>query len=271
MGTAVEVAETEQQLISSARTAISSCNWTVGECAAKWTERFARGRTDADFGEQVGLSGDQIYQRRRVWETFADVRDDYPKLKWSHFYVALTWNDSSECLAWAEENEATVAEMRAWRRMQHGEDLTVEAEADLDRTAEGLGFGEPILERVPEHFGESDGGRGTFDTLEESQASGNRVDVVSGEADAAAGPDAGYAPFRKDAGSPPPGESGDAHSKAPKLSVEQSVKRMTAALERCERLATGEVIEGFEKLPEKVRIRFITALENLNAKVADLS
>ena len=97
MTTAIQTAETEQELISAARLAISNCNWTVGECAAQWTERYAKGRTDADFGELIGLSGDQIYQRRRVWETFADVRDDY-ELKWSHFYVSLTWTDSSECL-----------------------------------------------------------------------------------------------------------------------------------------------------------------------------
>ena len=154
MTTAIQTAETEQELISAARLAISNCNWTVGECASQWTERYAKGRTDADFGELVGLSGDQIYQRRRVWESFADVRDDYAELKWSHFYVGLTWTDSAECLAWAKENKATVAEMKAWRRMQHGEDLTIDAEADLamDENTFEPGYGEPILERVPGHF-----------------------------------------------------------------------------------------------------------------------
>ena len=56
----------------------------------------------------IGLSGDQVYQRRRVWEAFADVHQDYATLKWSHFYVALNWDDASECLQWANEMEATV-------------------------------------------------------------------------------------------------------------------------------------------------------------------
>ena len=112
MTTAVEAPETEQKLVYTAQRAISSCNWTVGECATQWTKRYANGRTDADFGSMVGLSGDQVYQRRRVWETFDDVRGNYTQLKWSHYYVALTWNDSPECLAWAEENQATVAETR---------------------------------------------------------------------------------------------------------------------------------------------------------------
>lgn len=125
----IAITETERELIESARLALSSCNWTVGECAAKWCERYSRGRNDADFGAMVGLSGDQIYQRRRVWEQFADVVDDHSQLKWSHFYVALTWEDRDEVLAWADENQATVAEMKAWRRMQNGEDLTLDGSA----------------------------------------------------------------------------------------------------------------------------------------------
>ncbi len=73
--------ETEKELIQRARTAVSQCNWTVGECAVQWTKKFARGRTDADFGEQVGMSGDQVYQRRRVCETFTDVKENYSALK----------------------------------------------------------------------------------------------------------------------------------------------------------------------------------------------
>lgn len=121
--TATTVTETERDLIATAQAALSHCNFTVGECAAKWCQRYARGRTDADFGALVGLSGEQIYQRRRVWESFADVVSDYGSLKWSHFYVSLAWDDSAECLAWADENQASVAEMKAWRRMQHGESL----------------------------------------------------------------------------------------------------------------------------------------------------
>ena len=107
----IDVQETrsEEELVSVAQTAVSRCNWVVGACAAQWTRKFARGRTDADFGAMVGLSSDQVYQRRRVWETFGDVHGDYPSLKWSHFYVALTWDDAPECLQWAEENQATVA------------------------------------------------------------------------------------------------------------------------------------------------------------------
>ena len=125
-----KVHESEEQLVSRAQEAVSQCRWVVGECAAKWTERYARGRTDADFASLIGLTADQIYQRRRVWETFAGVRGEFTTLKWSHFYASLNWDDAADCLRWAEETRSTVAEMRAWRRAQRGEDLTIDAADD---------------------------------------------------------------------------------------------------------------------------------------------
>src|SRR6266403_2119130 len=53
------VEESEEQLVSRAQDAVSQCRWVVGECAARWTERYARGRTDGDFAALIGLSGDQ--------------------------------------------------------------------------------------------------------------------------------------------------------------------------------------------------------------------
>ena len=126
----LNIQETEDELISKAQSALSRCNWTVGECAFKWTKKYAKGRTDADFGKLVGMSGDQIYQRRRVCETFGNVSDNYSTLKWSHFYVALSWDDAPECLQWADENKTTVAEMKAWRKAIRGEDLTEETPPD---------------------------------------------------------------------------------------------------------------------------------------------
>jgi hypothetical protein len=264
MSATLEANETEQELIVTAKNSISHCNWTVGECAAKWTQRFSRDRTDADFGAMIGLSGDQIYQRRRVWESFVDVKPTYALLKWSHFYVALTWSDSAECLAWAEENEASVAEMKAWRRMQHGEDLTVEAEADMDGDVHELSFGEPILHQTPEEFGETDGVPATSDSIEDLEGNANRVDEFESEqAD-------DYAPFRSDAGSAPPKDAGDGPVGAQGLTPELAVKRMISAIERCNRLITEQVVEEFSDLPEKIRIRFATAVENFNDKVTEL-
>lgn len=113
----------EKNLLESAAEIMSESSWLIGRCAAEWIKRYSRGRTDADFGSLIGLTTDQVYQRRRVWETFMDVRANYPNIHWAHFYSALEWDDATECLKWANEVKARVNEMRAWRRAQHGEDL----------------------------------------------------------------------------------------------------------------------------------------------------
>ena len=122
--------EDERACIQRAQAAVSESAWVVGECAYEWTKQWSRGRTDADFGLLVGLSGDEIYKRRRVWEVFGETASKR-NLSFTHHYVAMNWEDANECLEWAEENEASVAEMKAWRRAVHGEDLTTESDDDL--------------------------------------------------------------------------------------------------------------------------------------------
>lgn len=264
--------ETEQQLISRAQTAVSQCNWAVGECAAKWTQKYARGRTDADFGSLVGMSGDQVYQRRRVWETFADVSGDYPALKWSHFYTALNWDDAAECLQWAEENQATVAEMKAWRRVQRGEDLTEEPEAE-----DGISYlpTERSAVRMPggteEAPFEATEGRGSRDA-----AARNGEDprmALAGVGREVDDDGSGYAPFRQGAGSPAPrhdgGETAVAERSGP--SAGQLIKKVQTAVDRCNAALTPEMLKQFRKLPESARRQLVEAVNELQAKVADLT
>jgi hypothetical protein len=153
--------KTEVGLIATARAAISDCNWTIGECAVLWCQQYARGRTDADFGAAIGLSGDKVYKCRRVFEAFdngvsAPVRNFFPKLKWSHFYAALTWDEAAahESLTWANHNEATVAELKAWHRIQTGEqdtDDSEEPEDDIGTVAAGELQSEADPITLPEH------------------------------------------------------------------------------------------------------------------------
>lgn len=133
----------EAQILANCRDDLSVCSWRVGKWASLWVRKYARGRTDADFAQQVGLSGDQVRQRRQVWETFADVRGEYTHLTFSHFYAALTWDDSTECLKWADEQQATVAEMKAWRRAMRGEDLTQQPGGEGESEAEDAENGLP--------------------------------------------------------------------------------------------------------------------------------
>ncbi len=257
----------EEALIARAQQAVSRCNWVVGECAAEWTQRYARGRTDADFGALVGLSGDQVYQRRRVWQRFGSCAGNWPSLRWSHFYVALNWDDAEECLQWAEENHATVAEMRAWRRALRGEDLTTEA-PEWDE-AEAFPVRslptEPTAVQLPDEHP-------PWETGEDDSAanSSSRAAVVNGHP---RGLDDQYAPYRRGAGRPAPQTDEPqpaAATAAPPAEVapDRQLARLTRALERVNRAFTPELAAAFPSLPDKLRQRFLEALEELQSKVA---
>ena len=268
------IEEAEEELVAKAQTALSRCNWIVGECADKWTKKYAKGRTDHDFGTLVGMSGDQIYQRRRVWDSFGDVYANYPLLKWSHFYVASNWDDSPECLQWANENQTTVAEMKAWRRAMRGEDLTEEAPPD------DWG-GDPAISFVPTELtpvrepGTVDG-TSLSEQSERHISSEDRdaVETLSGVARGSDSGEADYSPFRQGAGSPAPdaeGESvGVAVAAKPQPSAAQLLKRATNTLERINKAFTPETVKEFRKLPEKQRNGFLKALSELNSKTSGL-
>lgn len=248
--------ESEAALIARAQVAVSNCNWEVGECAALWTKRFARGRTDSDFAALVSLSADQVYQRRRVWEAFADVYQNYASLKWSHFYAALNWDDAADCLQWAQDVQAGVAEMKAWRRAQRGEDLE---SSPVELATEGLAL-EPALASEATPFDHSS----SFSV----SANGHQDEEpeVAMELSSRPNPaDMEYAPYKADA-TTPYRES----SERPTLSAEQICKRLTTTIERCHSLLTSDFIREFAELPEKVQKRFLKATEQLAEKVAEL-
>ncbi len=253
-----ESLETEPELIFRAQSAVSQCNWVVGECAAQWTTRYAKGRTDADFGQLVGLSGDQIYQRRRVWETFGDVRGDYPSLKWSHFYIGLNWDDAPECLQWAEENQATIAELKMWRRAFHG------GEAADDSPPDPWGA-DPTVSFVPTTpVPVRDVDDSTGDARDRSRGGEGRTEREASEV--------AYAPYRSNAGAAPESESPAkaASESSDGRETEQLIKRITTTLERINKALAPEVLEKLDELPESLEGRFRAAVEDLHNKVRSL-
>ena len=131
------------------------------------------------------------------------------------------------------------------------------------------GYGETFLQRTSEEFGENDGARSSSDSFLESQTSANRVDVVSGgPASGVVGSD--YAPFKTGATNPGPKDSDPDDYGPVKHTQEDTIKRMTVALERCGRLLTDDFIRNFNSVPEKVRMRFLSAIENLTQKIDGL-
>jgi len=261
---------TEEQLIDCAREALSDSSWVIGECAAQWTKKYAKGRTDADFGAMVGLSGDQVYQRRRVWETFGDVRTQYSCLKWSHYYIALTWDDAPECLQWAEENKATVAELKAWRRAVNGEDLSISEPFEEYPSDSEVTFvsDEPISVKDPSDYGQSEGSGSDSGLREQADSPA----TVGGHARDMGSPGDDYSPFRSGAASPAPQGSGTEVSVVakPEITPEQAIKRICSAVERSFQLLTPEVQAEFPQLSPKLKKRFIKAVSDLNSAAAKL-
>ena len=259
--------ETEELLISKAREAVSQCNWIVGECASNWTQRYARGRTDAEFGQMVGLSGDQIFQRRRVWEAFGNTYEKFPSLKWSFFYVALNWDDAEDCLSWAQDSDATVAEMRAWRRAQRGEDLFAESSEGYSEWAAPLGFDTSSvpLSRVvdPSQFTPSGmGDRAGMPTGERTATA--TMDMVARDAGD------GYAPFRADAAAPAP-KVRDAEPETSgarqELTPEQFWKRASSMMDKLNKALTPKLLKALDQQPESVREKMRDALNEIVEKL----
>ena len=260
------MSESEEQLIQSARDAVSQCNWVVGECASKWTQRYAKGRTDADFGQMVGLSGDQIFQRRRVWEAFGETYQQYSGLKWSFFYVTLNWDDAGDCLAWAQDSDATVSEMRAWRRAQRGEDLFVESAEGYSEWAAPLGVDTSAmpLSRVvdPAEYAAS----GTGDRA--GLATAGRPGVATMDAVARDAGESSYAPFRSDAAAPAPKirDEGAAASRQ-ELSPEQFWKRASAMLDKLNKALTPGLLQALDQQSDGVRDKLRDALQEISDKL----
>jgi len=130
--------ETETELITRARDAVTSSNWVIGECAALWTTRHAKGRTDADFGKLVGISGDRVGTCRRVFDRWGQPDNTFRgaaetgRLHWTHLADAVGWDDAEQMLTYAleqydadDEKPCPVDLMRVHRRLNRGEDLTV--------------------------------------------------------------------------------------------------------------------------------------------------
>jgi hypothetical protein len=266
--------ETEEQLVSRAQEAVSLCRWVVGECASKWTQRYARGRTDGDFAALIGLTGDQVYQRRRVWESFATLRSEFPPLKWSHFYAALNWEDARSCLSWAAETDSTVAEMRAWRRAQRGEDLSIDSVED---DAVRFVSAEPEFVHDAESLdgnaiGESSRSPGNQERAVLAGVARQGGDGIEGSGQEGQGGNE-YTPYRSGARGSAPTESKTMERQAggtQSASAEQLTKRLTTTLERFVKLMTPEFRREYRKLPGQVKQRFVAAVQDLKDHADEL-
>jgi hypothetical protein len=214
----------------------------------------------------VGLSGDQIFQRRRVWESFGDTYSNFTGLKWSFFYVALNWDDAADCLTWAQEADATVSEMRAWRRAQRGEDLFAESSEGYSEWAAPLGMdtSEMPLSRVmdPSQYAAS----GTGDRA--GLAAAARPGAATMDAVARDAGEATHAPFRSDAAAPAPKirDEGPGMSKQ-ELTPEQFWKRASSMLDKLNKALTPGLLHALEGQPESIREKLRDSMNEIVEKL----
>lgn len=125
------------QFVAEAEKLLEPTKWEIGRIASECKK--ITGKTDAELGDRIGLSGSQVAQRRNVWERFGtsdlylgtnlsrtEGRNLYPgtNLTWTHFREALGWEDAESVLKVAMDDELSVKDMVRYRNAIHGEQVT---------------------------------------------------------------------------------------------------------------------------------------------------
>ena len=101
---------------------VSTTNWQKGRIICAWRRSLraagtqAKHCTDQAWSQLVGdMSGQHVGRLRRVYERYHEVRGQFKPLHWSHFQVALDWDDAPMWLEGAVRSGWSVAQMRAKR------------------------------------------------------------------------------------------------------------------------------------------------------------
>ncbi len=123
---------------------ISQTNWEKGRIIFEWRRALAdSGAAASAYADEVwsqrvgGVTPQHVGRLRRVYQRFGEVKDQYPGIFWSHFQVALDWEDAEMWLEGAVQNGWSVAKMRTVRAETLGLSqqealVPVAVEVDLD-------------------------------------------------------------------------------------------------------------------------------------------
>lgn len=117
-----EVGQASRPFVGQWHRLISTTNWEKGRIINQWRDALvARNAPATDYSDdawsrKVGnISSQHVGRLRRVFRRFAEVREDYEGLYWSHFHAALDWNDAEMWLEGAVRGDWSVAQMREQR------------------------------------------------------------------------------------------------------------------------------------------------------------
>jgi hypothetical protein len=104
------------------RTLVSTTNWEKGRIICQWREALVRAGalvteySDEAWAQRVGgVTGQHAGRLRRVYDRFGQVWTEYEGLYWSHFQVALDWDDAEMWLEGAVQNRWSISQMRTAR------------------------------------------------------------------------------------------------------------------------------------------------------------
>jgi hypothetical protein len=126
---------------------VSTTNWEKGRIIHDWRVALIdAGAPASEYADEAwasrvgGVSGPHVGRLRRVFQRFGTSYSDYDGLYWSHFQVALDWDDAELWLEGARQSRWSVSQMRRqrWEAMgslpaeQPRDEEIVAAETDED-------------------------------------------------------------------------------------------------------------------------------------------
>lgn len=98
---------------------VSTTNWEKGRIIQEWREALERAGaliteySDEAWAQRVGgVTGQHAGRLRRTYERFGKVWPEYDGLYWSHFQIALDWEDAEMWLEGAVQNNWSISQMR---------------------------------------------------------------------------------------------------------------------------------------------------------------
>jgi hypothetical protein len=101
---------------------VSTTNWEKGRIIHEWRQALvAAGAPTSSYSDEAwsrragGVTPQHTGRLRRVHHQFAEVRQSYTSLYWSHFQAALDWNDAEMWLEGAVRSDWSVAQMQQQR------------------------------------------------------------------------------------------------------------------------------------------------------------
>ncbi len=131
---------------------VSSTNWEKGHIINQWRAALIDdGASPTQYSDETwarrvgGVTASHVGRLRRVHNAFADSYETYSGLYWTHFLVALDWDDAPLWLEGAAQSGWSVSAMRQQRWEANGGDeatrpvagdfVATDLDEDFDATA----------------------------------------------------------------------------------------------------------------------------------------